>query len=153
MIALIQRVTEASVAVEADGYHATIGPGLCVLLCAEDTDTEQEADWIAGKIARLRIFRDDQDKMNRSVQDVRGEVLVVSQFTLSGDCAKGNRPSFVHAAEPESGKRLYEDVARRLEEVHGLPVKTGRFGAMMQVALVNDGPVTIILKRRVRHDG
>ena len=101
---------------------------------------------MAGKLARLRIFRDDQDRMNRSVQDVAGAVLLVSQFTLAGDCRKGNRPSFVHAAEPTLGEALYERVGVLLRTDHALPVETGVFGAMMDVALVNDGPVTIIVK-------
>lgn len=148
MIAVVQRVTEASVTVEAEGYHAAIGRGLCVLLGVEQGDTETEAAWTAGKLARLRIFRDDQDRMNRSVQDIGGEVLLVSQFTLAGDCAKGNRPSFVRAAESALGHKLYEQVGTRLETEHGLAVQRGLFGAMMQVALVNDGPVTLIVQRR-----
>jgi D-tyrosyl-tRNA(Tyr) deacylase len=102
---------------------------------------------MAGKLARLRIFRDDQDRMNRSVQDIGGEVLVVSQFTLAGDCSGGNRPSFTGAAAPDVGRRLYEHTCDVLRTAHGLPVKTGIFGAMMQVALVNDGPVTLIVRR------
>ncbi|MHC5024668.1 MAG: D-aminoacyl-tRNA deacylase, partial [Planctomycetota bacterium] len=113
----------------------------------EAGDSESEADWMAGKLARLRIFRDDNDLMNRSVQDIRGDVLLVSQFTLAGDCRKGNRPSFISAADPADGERLYEHVATRLRSDHGLPVRTGLFGAMMQVALVNDGPVTLIVQR------
>ena len=100
-----------------------------------------------GKLARLRIFRDDEDRMNRSVQDTGGTALVVSQFTLAGDCAKGNRPSFVRAAAPEEGRRLYELVCWELEDAHTVPVKTGVFGAMMDVELVNDGPVTLIVQR------
>lgn len=148
MISVVQRVLEASVTVDAQHYHAAIGPGLCILLGVERGDTEADAAWMAGKLARLRIFRDEQDKMNRSVQDIAGEALVISQFTLAGDCAKGNRPSFVNAAEPELGERLYEDVCRRLRDEHGLPVKTGIFGAAMRVQLVNDGPVTMILRSR-----
>jgi D-tyrosyl-tRNA(Tyr) deacylase len=147
MIAVVQRVREASVTVEAAGHHERIGPGLCVLLGIETGDTERDAEWMAGKLARLRIFRDDEGKMNRSVQDIGGEVLVVSQFTLAGDCSKGNRPSFITAADPELGQRLYESVAARLEREHGLPVKRGVFGGMMDVALVNDGPVTLIVRR------
>jgi D-tyrosyl-tRNA(Tyr) deacylase len=119
MIAVVQRVREASVTVEAAGHHERIGPGLCVLLGIETGDTERDAEWMAGKLARLRIFRDDEGKMNRSVQDIGGEVLVVSQFTLAGDCSKGNRPSFITAADPELGQRLYESVAARLEREHG----------------------------------
>jgi D-tyrosyl-tRNA(Tyr) deacylase len=148
MIAVVQRVASASVTVELDNYRAAIGPGLCVLLGVEVGDTEADAEWMAGKIARLRIFRDEQDKMNRSVQDIAGEVLVVSQFTLAGDCSKGNRPSFVGAAPPEEGKALYESVCRLLESEHRLPVKMGIFGAMMKVDLINDGPVTLIIRSR-----
>lgn len=146
MISVVQRVAQAAVTVAETGYHASIGPGLCVLLGVEQGDGEAEAAWMAGKLARLRIFRDDEDKMNRSVQDVRGEVLLVSQFTLAGDCSRGNRPSFAHAASPELGRRLYELVADLLQREHGLVVRTGVFGAMMRVDIANDGPVTIILR-------
>jgi D-tyrosyl-tRNA(Tyr) deacylase len=146
MIAVVQRVSRASVTVESEGHHAAIGPGLCVLLCAEVGDGDAQVSWMAGKLARLRIFRDDQDKMNRSVQDVAGEVLVVSQFTLAGDCRQGNRPSFIGAANPEEGERLYLQVCRLLREEHNLPVKTGVFGAMMAVEIHNDGPVTLIVR-------
>jgi D-tyrosyl-tRNA(Tyr) deacylase len=148
MIAVIQRVISASVTVERENYRAAIGPGLCVLLGVEIGDTEADAAWMAGKVARLRIFRDEQDKMNRSIQDVKGEALVVSQFTLAGDCAKGNRPSFVGAAGPEVGKPLYERVCGLLESDHHLPVKMGIFGSMMKVDLINDGPVTLIIRSR-----
>lgn len=148
MIAVVQRVIEASVTVEAEGYREAIGPGLCVLLGVEKGDGEAEADWIAAKLAHLRIFRDEQDKMNRSVQDIGGEALVVSQFTLAGDCSRGNRPGFDKAAPPEEGRRLYERVCRTLESEHRVPVKAGIFGAMMKVALVNDGPVTFIVQRQ-----
>jgi D-tyrosyl-tRNA(Tyr) deacylase len=147
MISVVQRVTRASVTVEESGHHAAIGHGLCVLLGVVRGDTERDAAWMAGKLARLRIFRDDAGRMNRSVQDVAGEVLLVSQFTLAGDCAKGNRPSFVRAAEPALGERLYEHVAKELRETHALPVSTGVFGAMMQVSIANDGPVTVIVER------
>ena len=116
-----------------------------ILLGVETTDGEATADWIAGKLARLRIFKDEQDRMNRSVQDTGGEVLLVSQFTLLGNTAKGNRPSFIQAAGPVLGETLYERVALQLRDAHGLNVKTGVFGAMMQVQLVNDGPVTLIV--------
>ena len=119
MIAVVQRVTEASVEVEATGYHASIGLGLCILLGIEQGDTEAEAHWLAGKLSRLRIFRDDQDKMNRSVVDVEGEVLLISQFTLAGNCEKGNRPSFVNAADPEQGEKLYDLVAMMLGWEYG----------------------------------
>jgi len=148
MIAVVQRVRNAGVSVEEENYHAAIGPGLCVLLGVEDGDTAAEAAWMAGKLAKLRIFRDEQDRMNRSVLDVGGEVLLVSQFTLAGDCSKGNRPSFVRAAEPTVGDTLYEHVAAAMRGEHGLTVRTGVFGAIMQVSLINDGPVTLIVERR-----
>jgi D-tyrosyl-tRNA(Tyr) deacylase len=146
MIAVVQRAASASVTVEAEGYTASIGPGLCVLLGVEQGDDEREAQWIARKLARLRIFRDDDDKMNRSVRDIGGSALVVSQFTLAGDCRKGARPSFVHAADPAEGERLYEYVCESLRTEHQVPVERGIFGAMMRVSLTNDGPVTLIVK-------
>jgi D-tyrosyl-tRNA(Tyr) deacylase len=148
MLAVVQRVSRASVTVEADNHHAAIEHGLCVLLGVEQGDSPQDATWMAKKLANLRIFSDDAQKMNRSVLDERGAILLVSQFTLAGDCRKGHRPSFVNAASPELGKALYEDVGQRLEREHHLPVKYGVFGGMMQVALVNEGPVTIILRSR-----
>lgn len=148
MISVVQRVEKASVSVEDPTYEASIGAGLLVLLGVEKGDDGEDARWMAGKLARLRIFRDQDDRMNRSVIDVEGAVLVVSQFTLAGDCTRGHRPSFVDAAPPETGEALYQQVASLLHEEHGLPVATGVFGAMMQVELVNDGPVTIILRSR-----
>ena len=150
MIAVVQRVLRAEVSVAADSYNASIGPGLCVLLGVERGDTELDSVWMAGKLARLRIFRDDEGKMNRSVQDEGGSILVVSQFTLAGDCSKGNRPSFVDAADPAIGRSLYESVCGMLETEHGLSVTMGVFGAMMEVSLVNDGPVTLIVKSPVK---
>jgi D-tyrosyl-tRNA(Tyr) deacylase len=147
MLAVVQRVKRAAVTVAATGYGAAIGGGLCVLLGVERGDGDVEAAWIAGKLARLRIFADDEGRMNRSVQDVGGAVLLVSQFTLAGDCARGNRPSFTRAADPADGERLYERVAHLLRTEHGLRVETGVFGAMMEVDLVNDGPVTLIVER------
>ncbi|MHC4963988.1 MAG: D-aminoacyl-tRNA deacylase [Planctomycetota bacterium] len=148
MIAVVQRVREASVTVEEDGYRAAIGRGLCVLLAVEAGDTEQPADWMANKLARLRIFADEQGRMNRSILDIGGEVLLISQFTLAGDCTRGHRPSFDNAAEPQLGRRLYERVAEHLASEHEVAVRTGVFGAMMQVSLINDGPVTVIVQRR-----
>ena len=145
MIAVVQRVRSASVTVEDPPHHDAIGPGALVLLGVEQHDTEAAADWMATKLTRLRIFRDDEDRMNRSVLDIGGGVLVVSQFTLLGDASKGHRPSFIRAAAPENGRRLYDLVVDRLRAVDDLPVGTGVFGAMMQVELVNDGPVTIIV--------
>ena len=146
MIAVVQRVSEASVTVEAEGFCAAIGAGLCVLLGVEKGDTEAHADWVAKKLAHLRIFRDEQKNMNRSVLDVGGKVLLVSQFTLAGDCTRGNRPSFGGAADPEQGKRHYERVAQQLRTQHELTVECGIFGAMMKVSLVNDGPVTLVIR-------
>ena len=141
--AVIQRVSEASVAVDGDVVGA-IGTGLLVLVGVTGSDGQADAEALADKLARLRIFRDDDGKMNRSVTDVGGAVLVVSQFTLYGSVRRGNRPSFVDAAEPSVAEPLVEVVTRRLEG-YGLEVATGRFGAMMDVHLVNDGPVTITL--------
>lgn len=143
MRALIQRVAEAEVTV---GNRSTgrIGPGLVVLICAMQGDDAAAAERLAGRIARLRIFRDDADRMNRSVQDVGGAILVVSQFTLAADNRSGNRPGFSSAAPPAEGEQLYLHFAQALRDL-GLPVETGEFGADMRVSLVNDGPVTIWL--------
>ena len=150
VLAVVQRVSRASVTVAEENYRAEIAHGLCVLLGVEVGDAAEQAQWIAGKIARLRIFRDDNDKMNRSVQDVAGAILLVSQFTLAGDCSQGNRPSFITAARPEEGEKLYLEVARLLREEHHLPVHTGIFGAMMTVEIINDGPVTLIVRSPAR---
>lgn len=141
MRALIQRVSEASVTVD-DEVTGAIGPGLLILICAMQGDTEAEADRLAAKIARLRIFKDEAGKMNRSVADIGGSALVVSQFTLAADTSRGNRPGFSTAAAPEDGNRLYEYFADQVA-AQGLPVAKGRFGADMKVRLLNDGPVTI----------
>lgn len=141
MRALVQRVSEARVSVES-AVLGEIGPGVLVLICAMQGDGEAEADRLAAKIAKLRIFKDDEGRMNRSLRDISGAALVVSQFTLAADTSRGNRPGFSAAAPTEEGRRLYEYFAGRLQ-VEGVPVATGRFGADMQVSLVNDGPVTI----------
>ena len=141
MRALIQRVTEAEVTVAGRRVGA-IGEGMLVLICAMAGDDDAAAEKLAGRIARLRIFRDEAGKMNRSVQDIGGAVLVVSQFTLAADTRTGNRPGFSSAAPPIEGERLYLAFAAALRAL-GLPVETGEFGADMRVALVNDGPVTI----------
>jgi D-aminoacyl-tRNA deacylase len=146
--AVLQRVTSASVTVD-DEQVGAIGPGLLVLLGVEHGDGPADRDYIAAKICELRIFPDADGRMNRSVADVRGGVLVVSQFTLAGDARKGRRPSFDAAAAPSEAKLLYEDVVRAIRET-GLTVATGVFQAMMQVALVNDGPVTILLDSHKR---
>ena len=141
MRALIQRVSEAAVRVDGDTV-GEIGPGLLVLVCAMEGDAEANADTLAAKISKLRIFKDDADKMNRSVLDTGGAALVVSQFTLAADTARGNRPGFSTAARPEEGERLFEYFADQLRG-HGIEVAQGRFGADMKVSLLNDGPVTI----------
>ncbi len=143
MRAVVQRVTRAHVIIDGKTV-GEIGRGLLVLLGVSHSDTADSATWLADKIVGLRIFNDDDGKMNRSVADVGGGVLVVSQFTLYGDCEKGRRPSFVAAARPELAVPLYEGFVNAIRAL-GVPVATGRFGAMMQVELVNDGPVTLIL--------
>lgn len=149
MRAVIQRVREASVAI-GGREHARIAQGLLVLVAAEVDDTPAEVAWLSGKVARLRIFSDEAGKMNRALDDVAGEVLVVSQFTLFASTVQGNRPSFLRAARPEQAVPLYEAFVSRLAEDLGRPVKTGVFAADMQVALVNDGPVTIVIDSRRR---
>lgn len=143
MRVVIQRVQEASVSVGGEEI-AAIGPGLLILICAVRGDGEAQAGFLAGKIAKLRIFADDEGKTNLSVRDVGGEALVVSQFTLAADWRKGNRPGFSKAAAPDEGARLYDHFCQALAG-EGVPVKTGRFGALMQVSLVNDGPFTLSL--------
>ena len=145
MIALVQRVSSASVRV-ADEVVGEIGPGLLILLGVVDGDTGAEGDWLADKVARLRVFPDADGKMNRSVQDTGGEALVVSQFTLAGDARKGTRPSYVRAARPEVAEPLYEAFAAALSAHLGRPVERGVFGAKMAVALVNDGPATLLIE-------
>ena len=143
MRAVIQRVSEAKVTV-ADEVVGRIGQGIVLLLGVEQGDTENSARYLADKTFGLRIFSDDQGKMNRSVADIGGSVLVVSQFTLLGDVRKGRRPSFMRAAVPDEGNRLYLLFVAQLRQL-GLEVATGQFQADMQVALINDGPVTILL--------
>ena len=144
MIALVQRVLEARVVV-AGQTVGQIGPGLLVLVCAEPSDTEAQAAKLVDKLLKLRIFADAAGKMNRSVVEVAGGLLIVSQFTLAADVSGGNRPSFVGAAEPELGRKLYETVLRLARERHPV-VAAGEFGADMRVHLVNDGPVTIPMR-------
>ncbi|MCO6381361.1 D-aminoacyl-tRNA deacylase [Oceanicola sp. 502str15] len=143
MRALLQRVLEASVTVEGERI-SEIGPGLLVLVCAMEGDTEAEAEKLAARVAKLRIFQDEAGKMNRALTDVGGAALVVSQFTLAADTRRGNRPGFSTAAAPEQGRALYEHFATSLAGL-GIPVQRGRFAADMKVALVNDGPITIWL--------
>jgi D-aminoacyl-tRNA deacylase len=146
MIALVQRVREARVEV-AGRVTGAIGPGLLVLVCAEPADTEATAAKLVDKLVKLRIFADEAGKMNRSVQDVAGALLVVSQFTLAADVSGGNRPSFAGAAPPGQGRALYEAVLQQVRQRLGA-VQAGEFGADMQVHLVNDGPVTIPITLR-----
>ena len=149
MRAVVQRVSSASVTIEG-AVVGEIGPGLLVLLGVAEGDTPADSAWLAQKIAQLRIFAAEADRMNRSVQDIAGGVLVVSQFTLFASTRKGTRPSFNAAAAPELANSLYQDFVRQLESLLGRPVPTGRFGAMMQVALVNDGPVTLLIDTTTR---
>lgn len=143
MRALLQRVTRASVSVSGETV-GEVGLGLLALVCAMQGDTDTDADRLASKVSKLRIFRDDAGKMNRSVRDANGEILVVSQFTLAADTRRGNRPGFSTAAPPADAERLYHRFAEALRS-EGIGTEQGRFGAEMEVALVNDGPVTIWL--------
>ncbi len=143
MRAVCQRVSRASVAIDGK-VVSSIGPGLLVLFAASQKDDSEQARWMADKLAGLRIFSDKQDKMNLSVSEIGGEILVVSQFTLYGDCRKGKRPSYSEAARPDKAAILYRAFIELLKN-QGIPIKEGIFGAKMQVELVNDGPVTLIL--------
>ena len=142
MRALVQRVSHASVTIDGR-IHGQIGQGFLVLLGITDGDTVDDAVYLADKTVKMRVFTDENDKMNRSLADVGGGLLIVSQFTLYGDCRKGNRPSYIHAAPEAVSRPLYEQFAARVAELLGREVATGQFGADMQVELVNDGPVTI----------
>ncbi|HHW64042.1 MAG TPA: D-tyrosyl-tRNA(Tyr) deacylase [Rhodocyclaceae bacterium] len=144
MLAVLQRVSEARVIVDGETI-GEIGPGLLALVCAERGDTPAEADKLLAKMLKLRIFTDEAGKMNRSVQDVNGGLLLVSQFTLAADTSGGNRPSFTNAADPQTGHFLYEHFVTRARASHS-QVASGRFGANMQVHLINDGPVTVPLR-------
>ena len=146
MRAVIQRVKESSVTVNSQ-MISRIGPGLLVLLGVSEADDSGDADYLSEKIPNLRIFEDEAGKMNLSLMETKGEMLVVSQFTLLGDCRKGRRPSYVQAAGPEKAEHLYEAFIEQVRE-KGLAVKSGQFHAMMDVALINDGPVTLILDSR-----
>lgn len=147
---VIQRVTQASVAVPAEGYESAIGKGLMVLAAFIDEDTQEDLDWCARKLAAMRIFDDEEGVMNLSVKDVDGEVLIVSQFTLYASTVKGNRPSYIKAAKPDVAIPLYEKFLTMVEEQVGKPVGRGIFGADMKVSLINDGPVTIIVDSKLK---
>ena len=144
MRAVIQRVSEAKVNIDGNTYNA-IGTGLLLLLGIEDADNHEDIDWLVNKIAGLRIFNDSDSVMNLSVEDVDGELLVISQFTLHANTKKGNRPSYIKAAKPDIAIPLYENFIKAVSARTGKQVKTGKFGADMKVSLVNDGPVTIII--------
>lgn len=146
---VIQRVSEASVVIDGS-VKASIGWGLLLLLGVEESDTQEDILWLCGKTSKLRIFNDAAGLMNLSVQDIKGEILVVSQFTLHASTKKGNRPSFIRAAKPDFAIPVYEAFVKALEQETGLPVKTGEFGADMKVRLLNDGPVTIIIDSKTR---
>ena len=146
MRALVQRVERASVTIDGR-VTGSIGPGLLILLGVHRDDGHVEVEWVVRKCAALRIFSDDDGKMNRSVVDVRGDMLVVSQFTLYGNVERGNRPSFVESAAPDTAIPLYERFIEMLGDLIGKPVQTGEFGAMMKVDLINDGPVTISIEK------
>ncbi len=146
MKAVIQRVKRASVTVNNELISA-IGKGYMILLGVRETDTPKDMQALVAKIAKLRIFADDEDKMNLSILDVGGEILLVSQFTLCAQCRHGNRPAFVTAMKPDEADRMYQNAGKALEAL-GIPVKYGIFGAMMDVELINDGPVTIVLETK-----
>lgn len=149
MRAVVQRVSEAAVDIGGK-RHAEIRHGLLVLLGVETGDTEEDLEWLCGKIVRLRIFADAAGLMNLDIQQMQGELLLVSQFTLQASTVKGNRPSYIRAARPEEAIPLYQRAEQRLAELLGKPVRTGEFGANMQVHLINDGPVTIIIDSKLR---
>ncbi len=146
---VIQRVTQANVTI-AGTIHGTIQRGLLVLAAVEEADSMEDVQWISGKIVRLRIFADEEGAMNRSVQEVGGNILLISQFTLFASTRKGNRPSYLRSARPEVAIPLYESLIRQLAVDLGHPIQTGLFGADMQVALTNDGPVTILMDSKAR---
>lgn len=149
MIAVIQRVSSASVTLEGH-VKSSIKNGLLVLIGIEDADTQEDIDWLAGKIVNLRIFNDSEGVMNVSVKEDGGEIIVVSQFTLHASTKKGNRPSYIKASKPDIAIPLYENFVKTIETVLEKPVQTGEFGADMKVSLLNDGPVTIIIDTKDR---
>lgn len=151
MRALVQRVSEGSVIIASENYKAVIGKGSVLLLGIRSSDTLDDVAFVADKCCNLRIFEDADEKMNLSIKDINGEILIVSQFTLYGDAHKGNRPSFTDAAKPEIAIPLYENFIERLRQNLGeAKIKTGIFGAMMKVKIVNDGPVTILVESKMK---
>lgn len=149
MKAVIQRVLQASVTI--DGVeHSSIGPGLMVLLGIEEADSSDDIEWLTAKIVNLRIFNDDEGVMNLSLLDTKGDMLLVSQFTLHASTKKGNRPSYIMAAKPDIAIPLYEQTIKQVETLLNKPIKTGKFGADMKVGLINDGPVTILIDTKNR---
>ncbi|OXA99588.1 D-tyrosyl-tRNA(Tyr) deacylase [Flavobacterium oncorhynchi] len=149
MRVVVQRVSEASVTVDGQ-KTADIKKGLLILIGIEDADTQEDIDWLAGKIVKMRIFGDENDVMNCSVQDIDGDIIVVSQFTLHASTKKGNRPSYIKAAKPEFAIPMYENFVKSLEKEFDKKVQTGIFGADMKVSLINDGPVTILIDSKNR---
>jgi D-aminoacyl-tRNA deacylase len=149
MRAVIQRVSEAKVTVQGT-VKGVIGPGVLILLAVEEADTDADIEWLSGKVVRLRVFDDEEGVMNRSVLEVSGGILVVSQFTLFASTKKGNRPSYIRSAKPELAVPLYERFLARLELELGKTVQRGEFGAHMMVSLINDGPVTILMDSKLR---
>lgn len=146
---VIQRVSEASVTIDHK-VKSAIKQGLLILLGIEDADTESDIDWLCGKLSKLRIFNDEAGIMNKSVMDVKGQLLVVSQFTLHASTKKGNRPSYIKASKPDFAVPMYEKFVQKLATLTGQDIGTGTFGADMKVALINDGPVTIIIDSKQR---
>ncbi len=149
MRAIVQRVSKGGVFIKDKNYSAEIGKGMVILLGIKTGDKEDEVNFVADKCSNLRIFEDENEKMNLSIKDINGEVLIISQFTLYGDARKGNRPSFIEAAKPQEAIPLYEKFIERLKlNLRESKVKTGIFGAMMEVKIINDGPVTIIVESK-----
>jgi D-tyrosyl-tRNA(Tyr) deacylase len=149
MRAVVQRVAKASVAIDGE-VKSSIGEGLLILVGIEDADTSEDVEWLSGKIVRMRIFEDEQGVMNRSVAEVGGDIIVVSQFTLHATTKKGNRPSYIKASKPDFAIPMYNQFVAQVESDLGKPVGTGIFGADMKVELLNDGPVTIIIDTKNR---
>ncbi len=147
MRAVVQKVKSASVTILSTGERRSIGPGLLVFLAIKSTDTLAEVHWVANKVINLRIFPDENGKMNLSVQDINGEILIISNFTLYGDISRGFRPNFMYSAEPSFANRLYYEFVNHMKKITTLNIVTGEFREMMEVQLINDGPVTIIIDK------